>query len=173
MIQVNLFRVSVNQEYLEFILDCPQDYRFNKLLIRQYDYVPVNSEDSVWKDYSNIFNPSTDSTRIIARINLKSPSCPFTAATIFYATIGVTYVGTEEDYEEIEDVSVACSNTAWVYQYNLNRLMSIDPYTITDVEYKSITRNYIYTQAHMEAMRLERFDEAERFYTLLKKVYNE
>ena len=51
--------------------------------------------------------------------------------------------------------------------------MSIDPYTITDVEYKSITRNYIYTQAHMEAMRLERFDEAESFYTLLKKVYNE
>ena len=55
MIQVNLFRVSANQRYLEMILDCPEDYRFNELLIRQYDYVPTSTEDSVWKDYSNIF----------------------------------------------------------------------------------------------------------------------
>ena len=68
MIQVNLFRVSANQEYLEFILDCPEDYRFNKMLLKQYDYTPTSNIDSGWRDFSTIFNPVTDSSRIIARI---------------------------------------------------------------------------------------------------------
>lgn len=173
MIQVNLFRISANQEYLEFILDCPENYRFNKLMLKQYDYTPTSNIDSGWRDFSSIFNIETDSSRIIARIKIiDEENTDFTAATIFYATIGVTYVGIEEDYEEIEDVTIACSNVTQMYSKNLDLIMNTDVANITDPEYKSISRNYIYIQAHLEAMRLERFDEAERFYTLLKKLYN-
>lgn len=173
MIQVNLFRISANQEYLEFILDCPEDYRFNKMLLKQYDYTPTSDIDSGWRDFSTIFNPVTDSSRIIARIKIVDPEhTDFTAPTLFYATLGVTYIGIDPEAEELEDVTIACSNVAWMYSKNLDLIMNTDVANITDPEYKSISRNYIYIQAHLEAMRLERFEEAERFYTLLKKLYN-
>ena len=36
--------------------------------------------------------------------------------------------------------------------------MNMDVQYVTDTEYKNITRNSVYTQAHLEAMRLERFE---------------
>ena len=179
MIQVNLFRVSANQDYLEFILDCPENFRFNKLMLKQYDYTPTSSLDSGWRDFSSIFDPETDSTRIIARVKIIDPSTDFTAATLFYATLGVTWVGEEDEPAQDDgtyltdiEVAVACSNVTWVYEHNLSLVMQLEDVTVNDPLYKSVTRNYLYTQAHLEAMRLERFDEAERFYTLLKKIYN-
>jgi hypothetical protein len=178
MIQVNLFRISANQEYLEFILDCPEDYRFNKLMLKQYDYTPTSDIDSGWRDLSSIFDPETDSSRVIARMKIIDPSTDFTAPTIFYASIGVTWIGEGDEqpddngeYLSELDTAVACSNVSWVYENNLSMVMSMDVLNIADGQYKAISRNYVTTQAHLEAMRLERFDEAEKLYDLLKKIY--
>lgn len=179
MIQINLFRVSANQEYLEFILDCPEDYRFNRLLLKQYDYIPTSELDSGWRDYSNIFDPLTDSSRVIFRIKIIDEASTFTNASIFYADFGVTYVGDGD--EPVSDdgtllseqtFTAACSNVSWIYEHNLDLVLNMDVTNIKDLEYKTITRNFIYIQSHIEAMKLERFDEAERFYDLLKKIYN-
>ena len=39
MIQINLLRISPDSKYLEFSVECPTNYRFNKLFIKKYDYL--------------------------------------------------------------------------------------------------------------------------------------
>jgi hypothetical protein len=38
-IQINLLRISPDSKYLEFSVECPTNYIFNKLFIKKYDYL--------------------------------------------------------------------------------------------------------------------------------------
>jgi hypothetical protein len=47
MITINLLRISPDSKYLEFSVECPLNYRFNKLYIKKYDMTPLNDTDDL------------------------------------------------------------------------------------------------------------------------------
>lgn len=47
MIQINLLRISPDSKYLEFSVECPINYKFNKLFIKKYDAIPVDINDDL------------------------------------------------------------------------------------------------------------------------------
>ena len=47
MISINLLRISPDSKYLEFSVECPTDYLFNKLFIKKYDAIPVDINDDL------------------------------------------------------------------------------------------------------------------------------
>ena len=47
MITINLLRISSDSKYLEFSVECPTNYKFNKLYIKKYDMTPLNDTDDL------------------------------------------------------------------------------------------------------------------------------
>lgn len=173
MIQINLLRISPDSEYIEFSVECPTDYLFNKLLIKKYDYLtttgyPTNS--SGWIDGSNLYTRT--STKEVMRI----ASSIFGGSTLFYVEFGIEWVGAGDepllsDGTKLSDKTEVgvCSDINNIYTYLLQCILKLD----NKCNYLSneIKQAYILLYGHTEAMRLERFEEAEYFYDVLKNNF--
>ena len=230
MISINLLRISPDSKYLEFSIECPINYLFNKLYIKKYDYVPIptpvdingNPTDDGWRDISHLLQRT--STKEVMRIStlaltpeltIEPDSSGNSASTMFYVQFGVALNITGANYkaqwlvgttyaandivlnagnyynslvsgnvgnpttdtakwaiaESIPDVMGVCSDVNKVYTLLKDHILNLDANCISQEDYQSLLRNYMFLYAHTEAMRLERFDEAEMYYDIIKKSF--
>lgn len=173
-IQINLLRISPDSKYLEFSVECPTNYIFNKLFIKKYDYLtttlyPENNDG--WIDGSILYKQ--ESTKEVMRINTEI----FGGSTMFYVEFGVDW--TSEDPEPIlpdgtklsTNTTVGvCSDVNNIYNYLLQCILSLDG-GCEGLD-SDTRRAFIILYGHTEAMRLERFEEAEHFYDVLKNNFS-
>ena len=162
MIQINLLRVSPDSQYLEFSVECPLDYTFNLLYISRYNVTTKLYDGTI--DCSTLLQGTT--TKEIMRIATSA----FTGdITMYKVEFGVTSAVPENP--EIDNAVGVCSNINFVYLDLLNILTSYVGCSITSFDYEKLTKVYIILFAHHEAMRLERYTEAEYFYDLLWETF--
>jgi len=182
MIQINLLRISPDSKYLEFSVECPTNYLFNKLFIKKYDAIPINSTDDLWRDVSHLLQRT--STKEIMRISTEALSGfqiepgvdGNLASTLFYVQFGVEWIEPTPGNPTlpvplIPDVIGVTSDVNKVYILLKDYLLNLDARCITTNDYQTLIRNYMFLYAHLEAMRLERFDDAEMFYDIIKKQF--
>lgn len=174
MIQINLLRISPDSQYIEFSVECPTNYRFNKLNIKKYDYsttdvYPTNSLG--WVNASNLYVGS--STKEVMRI----ATSIFGGSTLFYVEFGVQWIAEEDeplltDGTKLSDSTTVgiCSDINNIYTYLSECLLNIENKCFTlDNDLK---RAFILLYGHNESLRLERFEEAEYFYDVLKNNFS-
>ena len=172
-IQINLLRISPDSQYIEFSVECPANYRFNKLNIKKYDYstttgYPTNA--SGWVDGSALYKQT--STKEVMRISTSI----FKGSTLFYVEFGVNWTGVGDEPlingVKLSDTSVVgvCSDINNVYTFLLEYMLELDN-NCKRLD-TNVKRAYIILHGHTEAMRLERFEEAEYFYDILKNNFS-
>lgn len=183
MIQINLLRISPDSKYLEFSVKCPTNYLFNKLFIKKYDAIPIDSNDDLWRDVSHLLQRT--STEEIMRISTEALSgFPIEpdingnmASTMYYVQFGVEWIEPNPGnptlpVPTIEDVIGVTSDVNKVYILLKDYILNLDLLCNNPDDYNTLLRNYMFLYAHTEAMRLERFDDAEMLYDILKKSFS-
>jgi len=89
-------------------------------------------------------------------------------STMFYVEFGVTpTIGTTE----IPNVMALVSDVNKVYDTLKNHILNLDANCISQIDFQTLIKHYMFLYAHIESMRLERFDEAEMYYNILKKYF--
>lgn len=160
MIQINLLRISPDSKYLEFSVECPTDYIFNKLYISRYD---GDHQYDTTLDASTLLLGT--STKEVMRIAVTALG---TSATMYKVVFGVSATA---GGEEIPDVTAVCSNINDVYANLLDMILKLNSGCITNSDFEELTRNYMFLYAHTEAMRLNRYFDAETFYDLIVNLF--
>ena len=183
MIQINLLRISPDSKYLEFSVECPINYKFNKLFIKKYDAIPVNSTDDLWRDVSHLLQRTSTkeimriSTEALSGYSIEPDSNGNMASTMYYVQFGVEWIEPNPGAPTLPipttpDVIGVASDVNKVYAILKDYILNLNGNCCTSTEdYQFLTRNYMFLYAHLEAMRLERFDDAEMFYDILKKEF--
>ncbi len=161
MIQINLLRVSPDSQYLEFSVECPADYVFNLLYVSRYDV--VTETYPITNDCSTLLQGTT--TKEIMRI---ATSAFGTDVTMYKVTFGVTPTNGGDEIPEMVGI---CSNINFVYANLLSLVLNVTNCCISKAESDCLMRNYMILYAHEEAMRLERFTEAEYFYGIIWNLF--
>jgi hypothetical protein len=158
MIQINLLRVSTDSQYIEFSVECPAGYNFNLLYIARYN-VSTAIYDTT-KDCSSLLQGTTQ--KEIMRI---ATSAFGTDVTMYKVTFGIAPIS-PSDPEVAPDTGI-CSNVNFVYENLLNSILALTNCCIDSTTYDTLMRNHMILYAHQEAMRLERYTEAEYFYGII------
>ena len=176
MIQINLLRVSPDSKYLEFSVECPTNYRFNKLDIKKFDYLTTEGYPT---NYLGFVDGSAlykrESTKEVMRI-----------ATSIFGSTGMFQVVFSVDWDEelygpepllsdgtklsAKEVVGVCSDINNIYNYLLQCLLSLDSRCVE--LNNDMRRAFIILYGHQEAMRLERIEDAEYFYNILKNNFS-
>lgn len=170
MITINLLRISPDSQYLEFSVEAPENYKFNKLNIKKYDWertigYPTCSDG--WLDANLLY------TRISNKEVMRIATSIFKGSSMFYVEFGVEWVGETEETlnycgNKLSDTTTigVCSDINGSYQYLLSSILSLNSNcpTISD----ELKRYYMILYAHIEALKLEKFMDAEYFYDILK-----
>jgi hypothetical protein len=68
---------------------------------------------------------------------------------------------------EIGTTEGICSNINFVYENLLNSVLALTNCCIDPSTYEALLRNHMILYAHQEAMRLNRYTEAEYFYGII------
>lgn len=173
MIQINLLRISPDSQYLEFSVECPTNYRFETLSIKKYDYLTTTGYPTNYGGFvqaGNLYKKT--STKEVMRL----ATSIFGGTGMFQVVFKVNWIGEENEplyadgtkLSDKETIGV-CSDVNNIYEYLLQCLLSLDTKcsTLTNDTRRAFTILF----GHQEAMRLERLDEAEYFYNLLKNNF--
>lgn len=105
MIEINLLRISPDSKYLEFSVECPINYLFNKLFIKKYDMKPIDSNDDLWRDCSNILQRTSTkevmriSTTALSGLPIEPDQFGNSASTIYYVQFGAAIDITKSNYK--------------------------------------------------------------------------
>lgn len=156
MISVNLLRISPDSKYLEFSVECPVDYRFNRMDI--WDYKNVES----MQDCSSLLSRTSNSE--VMRISTKALEME---KTIIYVQFGVEYIGTGNNIP-ISDVICVCSDINDVYFALHDKIVSLANNSISNKDYIDLLKIKLVRDAHVEAMKLERYSDAHKHFETLK-----
>lgn len=171
---IDIFRISPDGKYLEIDMTTDAGYKFNRIMI--YDY---NDKENPFDVLQNIDNNDLIEInigdkiqyRLLVRIDLSL----LNGRSLYYGDIEVQLY--EGDPIQIIDSTttyeVATSDISNVYFYLLPGLVQLGyPCDPCDLEIPiEIQRAFLIMWAHIEAMRLERWGEAEMFYTLIKNNF--
>src|ERR1035437_5683557 len=164
MISINLLRISPDSKYLEFSVECPINYKFNKLYIKRYS----NSQIFPIIDASNLYVEQNNELALkhVMRINVTALG----GTGMFQIEFGATQVDTAGILPNLDIIGI-CSDINNVYDYLLNKILKLNVRCIDEKNFHNLTQNYLFLYAHTEAMRLEYFDEAAKFYDILSKNF--
>jgi len=182
MIEINLLRISPDSKYLEFSVECPINYLFNKLFIKKYDMKPIDSNDDLWRDCSNILQRTSTkevmriSTTALSGLSLTPDQFGNSASTIYYVQFGAEWVEPNPEsptlpIPTIPDVIGVASDINKVYSILKDHILNLDADCIKQEDYQTLIRDYMFLYAHLESMKLERFDDAEMFYNIIKQSF--
>lgn len=161
MIQINLLRISPDSQYLEFSVECPTDYTFNRLYVSRY--LGDHKYDTTVDLSAYLVPDSTAQIMRIATSNFGSDT------TMYKVTFGV--VSSVEGAPELPTTIGICSNINNVYANLLDMILKLSVDCVLPAEYENLLRNYMFLYAHTEAMRLNRYFDAETFYDIIWNLF--
>ena len=159
---IDIFRISSDGKYLEIDMSCDDNYSFESIFIKEY------KSDKIYDLSEHI---DDDSTRQMFRVNLNELNGP----SMYYANVSIKLKnGAYYDIIDSEqNVEIATSDISNVYFYILKELLCVSNYDQCGNKISSeLQRIFVLLFAHLEAMRLERFKEAEMFYTIIKNNFS-
>ena len=167
---IDIFRISPDGKYLEIDITCDVKYKFERFYIYDYQNKTEGKQIDILELIKEQFNH--DQSRILSRISLDK----LFGNTMYYADIEVELKEGDSAEEVIDSnkiYEVAASDISNVYFYLLPGLVQLGhPCDPCDLEIPiEIQRAFLIMWAHIEAMRLERWGEAEMFYTLIKNNF--
>ena len=162
MIQINLLRISPDSQYLEFSVECPMDYTFNQLYITHY--ISEGEYDNTI-DCSYLLGGT--SQKEVIRIAVASFGTPI---SMYKVEFGVT--SDIEGAPAIDNVVGVCSNVNFVYENLLDLILKLKKKCVSNSEYDILDRNHMFLYAHTEAMRLQRYEDAETFYDIIMSLFS-
>jgi hypothetical protein len=148
-------------------ITCDNRYKFEHFYVKEYQN---DSNIDILSLLGDEFNQ--EDSRILARISLDK----LFGNSMYYANIEIE-LKDGESAEEVSDSNkqyeVAASDISNVYFYLLPGLVQLGhPCDPCDLEIPiEIQRAFLIMWSHIEAMRLERWKEAEMFYTLIKNNF--
>jgi len=163
MIQINLLRVSTDSKYIEFSVECTTGYNFNLLYIAKYNVSTKLYETT--KDCSSLLQGTTQQE--IMRI---ATSAFGADVTMYKVTFGIA--PSTPGGAEFAPTTGICSNINFVYENLLNTVLGLTSCCIDDETYNALLRNHMILYAHQEAMRLERYTDAEYFYGIIWNLFD-
>lgn len=174
MIQINLLRISPDSKYIELSVECPTNYRFNTLNIKKYDYstttnYPTNSNGWVALGSAYVGTTTKEVIRIATSI--------FVNSSMFYVEFGVRWIGTTTEPLNADGSKLSDKTTIGVCS-DVNNMFGFLVTNILGQEYNccpindDLKRAFTFLYAHQEAMRLENFTTAEKFYDILKNNFS-
>lgn len=117
------------------------------------------------------------STEALSGYSIEPDSNGNMASTMYYVQFGVEWIEPNPGAPTLPipttpDVIGVASDVNKVYAILKDYILNLNGNCCTSTEdYQFLTRNYMFLYAHLEAMRLERFDDAEMFYDILKKEF--
>lgn len=171
---IDIFRISPDGKYLEIDMTTGNSYMFKSVNIYNYTtkdkYYDVLAEIDQ-NDLIEIYTGNSKQYRLLVRIDIELLG----GSSLYYGSIEVEKF--EGEPEEIIDSNkifeVATSDISNVYFYLLPGLVQLkNPCDPCDLEIPiEIQRAFLIMWAHIEAMRLERWAEAEMFYDLIKNNF--
>ena len=163
---VDTLRISADGEYLEVDINCDDRYEFVHIAI-----YPYNDKNKLFDISDDI---DKDSNRQMFRVKLSD----LDGNTMYYISVQIQLKNgpyydildsNEDGYYEF-----AVSDVSNVYYYLLSQLVGmLEPCNPCDLNIPvDVQRAFIILYAHMEAMRLHRYSEAEMFYTIIKNNFS-
>ena len=161
ILQINILRISPDNKYLEFSVECPEGYRFNTLFISKYLGEHLYDEPI---DCSNLYK--RENTKEVMRF----PTNLFgTTVTMYKVEFGVEAIVAGK--EEIENVVAVCSNINHVYASLLDLVLNLTTCCLSENTLVPLMQNYMFLYAHIEAMRLNKYYDAESFYDIIYNLF--
>lgn len=175
---VDICRISADGKYLEIDMSCDPNYTYRSFGF--YDYLddmssnkPTDLMDCLDTDVNGDYT-----NRQLLRINLDK----LNGKSMYYIIVEIwlkeyNIDGTHNDpksvVDSIELFTNAVSDVTNVYFYLLPRLIQLTkPCDPCDTQISpEIQRAFLVLWSHLEAIRLERWKEAEMFYTLIKNNF--
>lgn len=166
MIQIDILRISTDGKFLEFSVACKPSYGFNTLLIHQYS---ITSETD-YIDLSSIFEEKK------AKYVVRIPLDLLGGSSMYHVHFKIEYTGPGEapidECDAILETEAVCSDVSNVYKYILLELINLTKGCCVTSIPVDIQRMFTILYAHIEAMRLQQFDDAAQFYDVLRTNFS-
>ena len=188
-IEINVLRVSSNGKYIEFIINCPEDYYFTDFVIGVYggdDQYSLKSclfeaqlgdEDSIYNEDDRLYyhNKQYYSGQFkIEDLDVHVPE-------MYEITISAHHnpAADPEPQPECEQHPKVITTTAYisdvskVYTCLMNDILSMGQNLCENSEVMDkLIRNYLILYAHQEAMHLRELTDARKYFTLLQNCFS-
>lgn len=185
-IEIEELRISSNGEHLEFIINCPADYRFTEFTIQVGDEDDKYSvADSLF--YEHVENKEGNDTVVPVENedNRFIGQIPVSLFGVSGPAIYKIYLEAKHRSDCVEHSAESCdkpdetiyakayiSDVSHVYQCLVDDILSLDA-KCTDTEAQDrVIRNYLILYAHQEALRLGHIDEATKWFYMMDNCFS-
>lgn len=155
-IEIELLRVSNDSKYIEFKVNCPDNYKFTGLFIRKYSL-----DNTGWMDGSAIISDPPSNIKVI-----RIETSIFGGTGMFQLRFEADLIEGSGDNTKITADGYA-SDINNVYTYILSLILDLDCNCSTPS--KDLFKMFAFMYGHQEAMRLGRIEEAFRLYNIIIK----
>lgn len=186
-IEIELLRVSANGQNIEFIINCPYDYKFTTFEIEVVSKKETFSiaETLFYDDQNNYITEGNDpQTRFLGTVPISSLGV--NTPEIYKIHIEADHnasihTNTETPSEsslypcgvpETITHTSYISDVSNVYECLAKDIDKLGSKCIDNDILDKVIRNYLILYAHQEAMNLDYIDEAEHWFNLTKNCFN-
>lgn len=169
-ININLFRISSDSQYLDMMFDCPRAFEFTSLII---DVYPIDKQKETFDLSEALFTNSTPARKHwTVRLPLNTlgygPEKPAMYIASFKAKVVDNTLVDPLTPEEITDTAV-CSDVNRVYYSLVDGIVDINNKceSIPD----DVIRNYLILHAHHLAMSKGEIDDAILYFKMINNFF--
>lgn len=160
MIDLSIFRVSTDGNFLEVIAECPYDFEFISFQIN----IPTDFKKKEFEIYQ--INIPQNQNKLIIKIPISS----FNQNIHLYQATFKAHIKEDPIKEwNVEEFTLqaVCSDVNFVYDYLLDDVINLTSFCSNKESYDRLIKNYLILYAHQEAMRLNHIYDALYFYNIL------
>ena len=185
-IEISVLRVSSNGKYIEFIINCPEDFYFTDFTVNVYEgndkYSLKDCLFIVPEDYEGE-DPVVEDEDGNTYWNKHYYSGQFKLEDIDVITPEMFEIHLEahhnEECEEEEphykgalEETIYISDVSHVYSCLMDDILNLGTSLCKDSDQQDdVIRNYLILYAHQEAMKLRELSDAKKYFNLLQKCF--
>lgn len=186
-IEISVLRVSSNGKYIEFIINCPEDYYFTDFIVNVYEgddkYSLKDCLFVVPEDYEGE-DPTVEDEDGNLYWNKHYYSGQFKLEDIdvtdpeMFEIYLEAHHNDECEEEELHrkralEEKVYISDVSRVYSCLMDDILKLGTDLCKDSDVQDeIIRNYLILYAHQEAMKLRELSDAKKYFSILKKCFS-
>ena len=183
-IEISVLRVSSTGKYIEFVINCPIDYKFSKFTIQVYGKDQVYSiAESLFYNEQNEYITETDNI-FSGQVDVKL--LDVTEPSMYQIFLEAEHKSKEEHQENyIDQEASTCeqppetikataiiSDVSNVYNCLMDDILSLNAKCVDKTIQDRVIRNYLILYAHQQAMQLNLIDEAYRWFKIIRNCFS-
>jgi len=195
-IEISVLRVSSNGKYIEFIINCPEDYYFTDFTVEVYGgddkyslkdclfTVPEDYEgEDPWvldEDGNKYWNKHYYSGQFkLEDIEVTEPEMFKISLEVHHNESADSDIENNMETNEcwnpdpIINETVYISDVSHVYSCLMDSILKLGTDVCGDSDIQDeVIRNYLILYAHQEAMKLRELSDAKKYFSILKKCFS-